>query len=57
MSSFSGTLLRIFALAALAYLAGCSIQSQKDSPIPWEKPADWEGQVPGMGTEGSGAGR
>jgi 2-aminoadipate transaminase len=35
--------------AALA-AGGCSINSEKDSAIPWNKPADWEGQIPGMGT-------
>ena len=33
-----------------ALLGGCSISSQKDTSIPWNKPADWEGQIPGMGT-------
>jgi hypothetical protein len=45
---------RIFALllaAAVAILAGgCSIQSQKESSIPWNQPASWEGQIPGMDT-------
>jgi hypothetical protein len=40
--------LLLIALSAL--LGGCSISSQKDSSIPWNKPADWEGQIPGMGT-------
>ena len=55
MPKLSGIILRILALLGLAALAGCSMQSPKDSPIPWEKPADWEGQIPGMGTPGSGA--
>jgi len=42
----------IFALLALAFIAllgGCQTQSPKDSAIPWGKPADWEGGIPGMG--------
>jgi nitrous oxide reductase accessory protein NosL len=42
-------------LAALgALLAGCSMESAKDSSIPWNRPADWEGQIPGMGMGGPG---
>jgi hypothetical protein len=43
-------------LAALVMLLGaCSTQSPSDSSIPWGRPADWEGQIPGMGnTPGSG---
>ncbi len=32
----------------LGGLAGCSTP-QQDSSIPWSRPADWEGRVPGMG--------
>ena len=42
--------LRILLLAIGALWAGCSMQSQRDSSIPWNRPADWEGQIPGMGT-------
>ena len=42
----------IFALAlasvALLGLAGCS-NPQQDSSIPWSRPAEWEGSIPGMG--------
>jgi hypothetical protein len=39
------------ALAALASLfGGCTLNSQKNSSIPWSRPAAWEGQIPGMGT-------
>jgi hypothetical protein len=41
------TLLLLLALGAL--LAGCSMQPQKDTSIPWSRPAGWEGQIPGMG--------
>ena len=51
------TSIKRLVLAALvtsgAFLAGCS--SPSDSSIPWSRPANWEGQVPGMGTTpGSG---
>jgi hypothetical protein len=43
-------------LAALVLLVGaCSTQTPTDSSIPWGRPANWEGQIPGMGnTPGSG---
>ena len=42
----------IFALLAIAFAAiaaGCATRSAKDSTIPWGRPADWEGGIPGMG--------
>ena len=33
---------------ALAGLTGC-VPKQQDSSIPWSRPADWEGRIPGMG--------
>jgi hypothetical protein len=35
-----------------ALLGGCALQSPQDSSIPWAKPADWEGQIPGMAAGG-----
>lgn len=35
-------------LLALAGLAGCTAP-QQDSSIPWSRPADWEGRIPGLG--------
>jgi hypothetical protein len=51
-------LILIFALgaAALLGLAGCTTD-EKDSSIPWSRPADWENTVPGMGGNGMGGGR
>jgi hypothetical protein len=44
-------LLGIFGLV----FSGCTSQTARDSSIPWSRPANWEGQVPGMGTTpGSG---
>ncbi len=31
-----------------AFAGGCSTRSPKESSISWDKPADWENQVPGM---------
>ncbi len=43
---------KTFALLVLAAVAtaltGCSTKSQKQSSIPWNQPASWEGQIPGM---------
>jgi hypothetical protein len=35
------------------FLSGCSMNSPEASSIPWNQPADWEGQIPGMGSGGS----
>ena len=43
-------------LALSALLGGCQMTPQKDSSIPWSRPAGWEGQIPGMGTP-TGGGR
>lgn len=44
-------LLGLFALMA----AGCTSRTAQDTSIPWSRPANWEGQIPGMGTtQGSG---
>ena len=41
-------ILATLALALGAILTGCTT-SPKDSTIPWGRPADWEGGIPGMG--------
>jgi hypothetical protein len=51
MPSLKKSLIGAVLLAALALWGGCSMQSQTDSSIPWNKPANWEGQIPGMGTD------
>lgn len=49
MPSPRKTLLALaLALLALAGLSGCTSPKQ-DSSIPWSRPADWEGRIPGMG--------
>ena len=42
----------VFALILIALgalFSGCTNKTSKDSSIPWSRPADWEGQMPGMG--------
>ena len=52
------TLRLLLVLAGLTgsfLFTGCTSQTEADSSIPWSRPANWEGQVPGMGTApGSG---
>ena len=49
MSSLQKSLLAVLLLALGLLAGGCSITPQKDSSIPWSRPAGWEGQIPGMG--------
>jgi len=42
--SVLGLLLIVF----VALTTGCTTP-QRDTSIPWSRPADWEGQIPGMG--------
>ncbi len=44
----SKKLLGCLLLLLIGLTAGC-MSSPKDSSIPWSRPADWEGQIPGMG--------
>jgi hypothetical protein len=42
------------ALTALAALSsGCAddANASRNSPLPWGRPASWEGTMPGMGTQ------
>lgn len=39
-------------LALLAIFSGCTTKTSKDTSIPWGRPADWEGGIPGMGNPG-----
>jgi hypothetical protein len=34
-------------------LSGCASDAPVASSIPWNQPADWEGQIPGMTGSGS----
>jgi len=56
MRSLPRLLLACLAAVFAALATGCSLQPQKDTSIPWSRPAGWEGQIPGMGTP-TGSGR
>lgn len=47
MSSPKKSLLGLLLITFIALTAGC-MSAPRDSSIPWSRPADWEGQVPGM---------
>jgi hypothetical protein len=50
MQSIKTLLLTALLVSIGALISGCSMQTAQDSSIPWNRPADWEGQIPGMGT-------
>jgi hypothetical protein len=43
------SLLALILIALGAILSGCTTKTSKDSSIPWTRPANWEGGIPGMG--------
>ena len=48
MSSSRKSLFALLLLTlALFGLSGC-MNEQQDSSIPWSRPAEWEGRIPGM---------
>ncbi|HWA87493.1 MAG TPA: hypothetical protein VG710_14790 [Opitutus sp.] len=47
MISFKKLVSVLLLLAFAALFSGC-MSAPKDSSIPWSRPADWEGQIPGM---------
>lgn len=53
MSRSTRILLALLSLAGTAVLSGCAAKDEKDSTIPWSRPASWEGQAPGFGGFGS----
>ena len=55
MNKLFRLLLALAGIAGSLLLSGCTSQTEADSSIPWSRPANWEGQVPGMGT-GKGSG-
>jgi len=58
MNLLKKPLLAALTLVFGVLIAGCSSQRPEDSSIPWSRPANWEGQIPGMGTGGGqGQGR
>jgi hypothetical protein len=50
MSNSRKTLFVVITAAIVLFgLSSCSAP-QQDSSIPWSRPADWEGRIPGMGS-------
>ena len=49
MSSKSRLIIAILAVIASFALSSCATKRQDETSIPWSRPADWEGQIPGMG--------
>ncbi|AWT60501.1 MAG: hypothetical protein DF168_01715 [Candidatus Moanabacter tarae] len=39
----------LIAVFAVFILTSCAKLGEDDTAIPWSRPADWEGRVPGMG--------
>jgi len=57
MSRLKKLFLLVLALTgALLCSTGCSTKTEQESTIPWSRPANWEGGIPGMGGMG-GMGR
>lgn len=54
MISPKKALLGLLTLVLAGLFSGC-MSAPRDTSIPWSRPADWEGQIPGM--SGSGMGR
>ena len=50
MNTLKKSIFALLLLTFAAMLGGCTSKTDKDTSIPWSRPADWEGQMPGMGT-------
>ena len=48
MTSPKKFMLGLLLIVFIAFTSGC-MSAKRDSSIPWSRPADWEGQIPGMG--------
>ncbi|MCF7686739.1 MAG: hypothetical protein K9M98_08225 [Cephaloticoccus sp.] len=46
-------ILGLLLLSLSAFLLGCTTRSGRDTSIPWSRPADWEGQIPGLTQPGN----
>ena len=47
------TLTLLLLLSGLFFQTGCFNTSPDEQELPWSRPADWEGGVPGMGGMGN----
>jgi hypothetical protein len=50
MNSFFKAIVAALLFALGLFGAGCSTQAPAASSIPWSQPANWENQIPGMGS-------
>jgi len=46
-------LLLLLTIAVGTLLAGCTTRTTRDTSIPWSRPANWEGQIPGLTQPGN----
>ncbi len=53
MKKYKLTTIALFTAKSAFLFAGCETKDKSESPVPWSQPADWEGQVPGMGGMGN----
>ena len=53
MNSSMKRLTAVLIITLGGILSGCALDNPTDSSIPWNRPADWEGQIPGMNGSGS----
>ncbi len=53
MKKYKLTTIALFTAISALLFAGCETKDKSESPVPWSQPADWEGQVPGMGGMGN----
>ena len=49
MKSLKQPIFLLLLLTWGAMLGACTSKTAKDTSIPWSRPADWEGTMPGMG--------
>lgn len=46
-------LILLFTIAVGTLLSGCTSRTNRDTSIPWSRPANWEGQIPGLSQPGN----
>jgi outer membrane biogenesis lipoprotein LolB len=46
-------LILLLTIAASTLLVGCTTRTSRDTSIPWSRPANWEGQIPGLSQPGN----
>lgn len=46
----SKLLLAFLTLSLSAIFCGCTTTNPNDTAVPWDRPSNWEGGIPGMGS-------